>query len=229
MSALTPRDRVIFALDVEDEARARALVAALGPHVGTFKVGLELLMRGGMELAARLTEGAPLFIDAKLHDVPATVSRSVRQIVRSGAPVRYVTVHGAVREAVTAADSKAGVLLVTVLTSVDPASLGGPEALTARVVERALAAKREGAVGVVCAPTEARAVREAVGDAFEIITPGVRPAWAPVAGDDQKRTATAAEALRAGATRVVIGRPLRDAPDPCEAAARLCAELAAAE
>lgn len=220
---------MIFALDVEDEARARALVAALDPHVGTFKVGLELLMRGGMELAARVTDGAALFIDAKLHDVPATVSRSVKQIVRSGAAVRYITVHEGVRDAVEAAEGRAGVLLVTVLTSVDPSAYGGPEGLRARVVERALAAQREGAVGVVCAATEARAVRAAVGDGFEVITPGVRPAWARVEHDDQRRVATAVEALREGASRVVIGRPLRDAPDPREAAARLVAELAQTE
>ena len=229
MEATLPRDRVIFALDVEDEARARSLVSRLAPHVGTFKVGLELLMRGGMDLAARLTDGAPLFIDAKLHDVPATVSRSVKQIVRSGSPVRYITVHDTVRDAVDAAEGRAGILLVTVLTSVDPAVYGGPERLTARVVERALAAQRDGAVGVVCAATEARAVRDAVGPGFEVVTPGVRPAWARVANDDQRRVATAAEAVRNGASRVVIGRPLRDAPDPGEAAARLVAELSEAE
>ncbi len=229
MERTAPRDRVIFALDVEDESRARALVAQLAPNVGTFKVGLELLMRGGMDLAARLTDGAPLFIDAKLHDVPATVSRSVRQIVRSGSPVRYITVHDAVRDAVEAADGRAGILLVTVLTSVDPGVYGGSEALTARVVERALSAQREGAVGVVCAATEARAVRDAVGPGFEVVTPGVRPAWARVANDDQRRVATAAESVRSGASRVVIGRPLRDAPDPAAAAARLVAELTETE
>ncbi len=227
--AMAPRDRVIFALDVEDEARAKALTAALAPSVGTFKVGLELLMRGGMELAARLTDGAPLFIDAKLHDVPATVQRSVRQIVRHGAPVRYITVHDTVREAVEAAEGRAGVLLVTVLTSLDAARWGGPERLTAHVVARALEAQREGAAGVVCAATEAAAVRAAVGEGFDVVTPGVRPAWAAVAGDDQKRTATAVEAVRAGATRVVIGRPLRDAPDPAEAARRLVDELRTVE
>ena len=86
------RDRLIFALDVEDEARARALAAALRPSVGTFKIGLELLMRGGMELARRLTDGSALFIDAKLHDVPATVSRAVAQIVDAGVPERFITV-----------------------------------------------------------------------------------------------------------------------------------------
>lgn len=229
MAPIDPRDRVIFALDVEDEARARALVTALRPAVGTFKVGLELLMRGGGELAARVADGAPLFVDAKLHDVPATVARAARQVVRTVPAVRYLTVHGAVREAADAVEGRAGILLVTVLTSVDPADFGGAAALTAHVVARAERAAREGAAGVVCAPTEAAAVRAALGDAVEVITPGVRPAWAAVNGDDQRRVATAAEAIRAGASRVVVGRPLRDAPDPAAAAARLLAEIAGAE
>lgn len=229
MVSMAPRDRLIFALDVEDEARARALVATLAPFVGTFKVGLELLMRGGTVLAAHLTDGAPLFVDAKLHDVPVTVARAARQVVRAGFPVRFLTVHNAVREAVDAVEGKAGVLLVTVLTSVDPGELGGSEALTARVVERARMAACAGAAGVVCAPTEAQAVRAAVGEGLEVITPGVRPSWATVTGDDQRRVATVAAALRAGATRVVVGRPLRDAPDPRAAAQRLLAEMAAVE
>ena len=228
MNTISPQDRVIFALDVEDEARARALSTALKPHVGTFKVGLELLMRGGVELAARVTDGAPVFIDAKLHDVPATVRRAVRQIVRSGVTARFITVHEGVRHAVEAADGRAGILLVTVLTSVEASVYGGPEALTRHVVARARMARDEGACGVVCAATEAQAVRDALGEGFAVVTPGVRPAWATVAGDDQRRTATAAEALRAGASHIVIGRPLRDAPDPVEAARKLVEEIASA-
>lgn len=226
---MTPRDRVIFALDVDDETRARALVTTLRPYVGTFKIGLELLLRGGMDLAARITDGSALFIDAKLHDVPATVSRAARQVVRGDVPVRYLTVHEGVREAVEATRGRAGVLVVTVLTSVDASALGGAEALEAHVIARARMAERDGAVGVVCAPTEAARVRAVTAAGFDIVTPGVRPAWASVAGDDQRRTATAAEALRAGATRVVIGRPLRDAPDPAEAALRLLDEIATVE
>ncbi len=218
-------DRVIFAVDVASEDRARSLIAALGPYVGTFKLGLELLLRGGMDLVARVAAGAPVFVDAKLHDVPATVGRSVRQIVGGPNPVRFITVHGAVSAAVEAAEGQAGILLVTVLTSEDPALHGGPEALRDRVVARAVAAMELGAAGVVCAPTEAQAVRHAIGPEGVIVTPGVRPAWAAVAGDDQRRTATPAEALAAGASMVVIGRPLRDAPDPVEAARRLLAEI----
>jgi orotidine-5'-phosphate decarboxylase len=186
---------------------------------------LELLMRGGINLAVRLCAQTPVFIDAKLHDVPATVSRSVRRIVGAGVAVRYITVHNAVSEAVKATEGHAGILLVTVLTSVEASVLGGHEKLTAQVVERARMAVQEGAVGVVCAPSEAAAVRAVVPLGFEVVTPGVRPAWAHVAHDDQKRTATAVEALRAGASRVVVGRPLRDAPNPAEAAAKLVEEI----
>lgn len=223
-----PEDALIFALDVEDEARARALVAALRPHVGTFKVGLELLLRGGMDLASRIADGASLFIDAKLHDVPATVSRAVLRVVESGVPVRFITVHEPVRAAVEAAAGRATILRVTALTSIDPARMGGPDALTRYVVERAVEARDEGAGGVVCSPNEARAVRAAVGAGTVIVTPGVRPAWAEVKGDDQRRTATVGEAIAAGADHIVVGRPIRDAKDPVEAARRVVAEVAAA-
>lgn len=220
------RESLIFALDVDDEARARALVTELGPYVGTFKVGLELLMRGGIPLLDRILDGAEVFVDAKLHDVPATVTRAMRQIVASKNRVRFVTVHNAVRDAVRAADGRAGVLLVSVLTSVDASVFGGPDALTARVVERAREAVSEGAVGLVCSPNEARAVRAVVPEGFAIVTPGVRPAWAQVAGDDQKRTATVAEAIAAGASHVVVGRPIRDAKSPSDAAKRVIDEIA---
>lgn len=223
-----PEDRLIFALDVEDEARAKALVAKLRPHVGTFKVGLELLCRGGMDLAARIADGGALFVDAKLHDVPATVARAVRRIVEHGVPVRFITVHDAVFDAVSASHGRAGILLVSVLTSVDPDRLGGRDALVARVVERAHVARREGATGIVCAASELEAVRDAVGDDLALVVPGVRPTWAAVEGDDQRRVTTVGDAIRAGATHLVVGRPIRDAKDPAEAARRIVAEIAEA-
>jgi len=228
MAVPDPSQRLIFALDVDDEDRARALVTSLRPHVGCFKVGLELLMRGGMELVARILDGSEVFVDAKLHDVPATVTRAVRQIVGGRVRARYITVHDGVAEAVAAAQGRAGILRVTVLTSVASDDAGGTEALTARVVARARAAQADGAVGVGCSPAEARAVRDAVGDSLDVVTPGVRPAWATVSGDDQRRTATAYEAIRAGASHVVVGRPIRDASDPAEAARRLVDEIAEA-
>jgi len=227
MSPPDARDRLIFALDVEDEARARTLVAALRPSVGTFKIGLELLLRGGMELARRITDGSSLFIDAKLHDVPATVSRAVAQIVDAGVPVRFITVHDPVDAAVRAAGGRAGILRITVLTSVSPASVGGDDALTRLVIARATEAHAQGAVGVVCSPRELVAVRAAV-PGLQCVTPGVRPTWASVAGDDQQRTATVTDAIRAGASHLVVGRPIRDASDPAAAAQRVVEEIASA-
>lgn len=227
MSSPDARDRLIFALDVEDEARARALVTALRPSVGTFKIGLELLLRGGMDLARRIADGSALFIDAKLHDVPATVSRAVAQIVDAGVPVRFITVHDPVDAAVRAAAGRAGILRITVLTSVAPASVGGDEALARLVVTRAAEAHAQGAVGVVCSPRELALVRAAV-PALQCVTPGVRPTWATVAGDDQQRTATVTDAILAGASHLVVGRPIRDAADPAAAARRVVEEIAGA-
>lgn len=226
-ATLRAEDRLIFALDVDDEDRARALVRRLRPHVGLFKMGLETLMAGGMARVARLAEGHPVFVDAKLHDVPATVARSVRQIVKGPNPVRYITVHNCVREAVEACEGRAAILRVTVLTSIEARDLGGQEALTARVLRRAEEAVRAGAEGVICAPAEVRAVRAALGRDVTVVTPGVRPAWAAVAGDDQARTASPEEAVRAGADRVVVGRPIRDAERPEEAARRIVEALSA--
>ncbi len=223
-----PTDRLIFALDVDDEARARNLVTVLRPEVGTFKVGLELLLRGGMELVTRILEGAEVFIDAKIHDVPMTVTRAVRQVIAGGVRVKYITVHDGVPEAVAAAQGRAGVLLVTVLTSVSPECESHLDELTERVVARAVMAQRDGAVGVVCSPREAQRVRAAVGSGFAVVTPAVRPAWAVVPGDDQKRTATVEEAIRAGASHVVVGRPIRDATSPKDAARRVVDEIAEA-
>lgn len=228
MRESTPRERLIFALDVEDEARARELVQKLRPYVGTFKFGLELLLRGGIDLVERVADGAEVFIDAKLHDVPATVSRAVARVLDGRVSVRFITVHDPTRCAVEAARGRATVLRVTTLTSIDPAALGGAEAVTRLVVARALEAQRDGAGGVVCSPREARAVREALetlGRETVVVTPGVRPAWASVDNDDQRRTATVTEALREGADHVVIGRPIRDARDPVEAAKRVLDEI----
>ncbi len=220
------RDRLVFALDVADEDRARALVTELRDSVGTFKVGLELLLRGGMELARRITDGSALFIDAKLHDVPATVERATAQIVGAGLPVRFITVHEPVSAAVRGAAGRAGILRVTVLTS-QPADARGEAALTETVVARAVEAQRDGAAGIVCSPRELRAVR-AVLPSFPCVTPGVRPAWASVDGDDQRRTATASEAIRDGASCIVVGRPIRDARVPRDAARRVLEEIAEA-
>jgi orotidine-5'-phosphate decarboxylase len=238
---LTPleaaRERLIVALDVPEADAALALVKALAPTVGYFKVGLELFGSAGPELVRQMVaRDARVFLDLKLHDIPATVARSVTVLGRLG--VSLVTVHAAggpemMRQAVTAAaaaDRPPGVLAVTALTSLDDEDLravGISLSPADLVLHRAQLAARCGVAGVVSSVPEAAAVRAVVADDFLIVTPGIRPAGAAVG--DQKRVGTPARAITAGASHLVVGRPIRDAPDPVQAARDLVAEMAAAQ
>jgi orotidine-5'-phosphate decarboxylase len=234
---LTPRERVLAALDVHSLDEALALVGKLQPHVGGFKVGLELCTAEG---APRVVEavaaaGGAVFLDLKLHDIPNTVAGAVRSVCALGPAVRMLTLHAsggaamlrAAAEAAAAAPHRPLLLGVTVLTSVDGAALrdelGVAAPLEQQVIHLARLAQAAGLDGVVASPHEAAAVRAACGPGLLIVTPGVRPAWA--AAGDQRRVLTPAEALRAGADYLVVGRPLTAAPDPAAAAARLADEL----
>jgi orotidine-5'-phosphate decarboxylase len=182
---------------------------------------------------------AGVFLDLKLHDIPATVSRAMAGIVELG--VKLVTVHCGenarmLAAAVAASGGRVGVLGITVLTSVsakDLAAAGFREDLTADlsrlVLKRAEMAKAAGCVGVVCSGLEVRAIKAVLGRDFLAVTPGIRPAWAAGKMDDQRRVATPADALKAGSDYLVIGRPIRDAKDPRAAALRIADEIAAAE
>jgi orotidine-5'-phosphate decarboxylase len=240
MTAQTPfavaRERLIVALDVPEPEAALALAEALAPVVGYFKVGLELFGAAGPDLVrALVARRARVFLDLKLHDIPATVGRSVAVLGRLG--VSLLTVHAAggpemLRQAVAAAaaaDSSPGVLAVTALTSLDAADLRavGIELSPAElVVRRARLAADCGVAGVVSSVQEAAAVRAVVAPGFHVVTPGIRPAGAAVG--DQKRVGTPAAAIAAGASHLVVGRPIRDAPDPVAAARALVDEVAAA-
>ncbi len=213
------RDRLIFALDVPEPKEADGWVGRLAPWFGMFKVGLELFTAGGPDVVRRVVDRAHagVFLDLKLHDIPTTVERAARAASRLG--IRMLTVHvGGGRPMVEAAVQGAGaevcVLGVTRLTS-SAASTGG-------VVELARVARESGCGGVVCAGTEARAVREAVGPETVIVCPGVRPAGTE--RGDQVRIVTPAEALRAGASHLVVGRPVRDANDPESVARQILEE-----
>ncbi len=226
------RDRLIVALDVPTPADATRLVAVLGDAVGFYKIGLELAYGGGLALAERLVgEGKQVFIDLKLHDIPATVERAAANLTRLGAT--FLTVHAFPQ---TMAAAKAGVaggglavLGVTVLTSVDDADLAaagyalGVRNLVARRTEQAVAA---GIDGLILSAAEVEATRRRVDPAFRLVTPGIRPAGA--ASGDQKRVMTPAAALRAGADHLVVGRPITRAPDPRAAARAILAEMAGA-
>ncbi|TRO96353.1 orotidine-5'-phosphate decarboxylase [Glycocaulis profundi] len=222
--------RLIAALDLPAIADAEAMTARLGDAVSHYKIGLQLLPVGGMALAAALkSRGHEVFLDFKLHDIPATVEKATRSITGAGADL--LTVHAeppvmrAAHEGRKGSDLK--LLGVTVLTAYDDAMLAemgyamGARELVMRRVGQALDC---GMDGVVASPQEAAEIRARYGDGFLIVTPGVRPAGADMG--DQKRVATPAEALKAGASHLVVGRPITAAPDPRAAALEIAGEMA---
>jgi len=217
------RERLMLALDVPDPQTARRLVADLGDSVVFYKIGLELFLSGGyFELADWLRErGKRVFADLKLFDVPQTVGAAVRQLVRRD--IDFVTVHGndeILRAAREAGGDRPGILAVTVLTSLDRADmedLGFRTDVSAVVVSRARRAEGIGCAGVIASGQEAARIRAVVSDGFRIVVPGIRPASAR-GSDDQKRTVDVEEAFEAGADYIVVGRPIRNASDPAEAA-----------
>ena len=210
------------------------MARSLNGHVGWFKVGLELFISAGPPVLDRLRDLAPetkIFLDLKLHDIPATVGLAAASAARLGPEMLTVHAQGGL-EMMRAAVERAGaalVLAVTVLTSLDPAAWEGlnPEYKAPGALVRFLAGRAEaaGCGGLVASGLEVRILKAAFPE-MKLVVPGLRPAWARVDGDDQKRTATPRETVRDGADYLVIGRPIRDAPDPVEAADRLAAELA---
>ena len=226
------RDRLIVALDVESVDAARALVATLGDAVSFYKIGMELAYAGGLDLAAELKRGGKrVFLDLKLHDIGATVERATRQIARLG--VDFLTIH-AFPQTMQAAKAGAGasplrLLAVTVMTSYDDADLqeaGYALGVTELVTQRAVQARSAGIDGLILSPLELVPIRALVGPDMLLVTPGVRPAGADAG--DQKRIMTPAQAVRAGADHLVVGRPITRSPDPRSAAERIVAEIAGA-
>lgn len=228
--------RIVFPLDVGTEVEARALAARVAEGVGVLKVGLELFVAEGPRVLRIGEEHArPIFLDLKLHDIPETVERAVASAAAHG--VRYLTVHASggpamLRRAAERAERESGgrlqLLAVTVLTSMsddDLRATGVPSIAREQVERLAKLAWNEGVRGFVCSPLEVAMLRAALPDAT-LVVPGVRPAGA--SAGDQKRIATPAETIRAGADLLVIGRPIRDAADPRAAAAAIADEIARA-
>ncbi|WP_312167273.1 orotidine-5'-phosphate decarboxylase [Phenylobacterium sp.] len=223
--------RLIVPLDVPTVAQARALVERVGEAVSFYKVGLELFAAGGgMALAQELkAQGKQVFLDWKLHDIGTTVQRSAAVLAQTGCD--FLTVHAepqVLKAAVEGrGDSNLKILGVTVLTSLTDADLvemGFQETARALVERRIRHAIAAGADGVIASPHEAELARELGGEDFLVVTPGVRPDWS--VKNDQARAATPADALRAGASHIVCGRPITAASDPREAALRVAAEMA---
>ena len=221
-NAADARDRLIFALDVPDADAARKLVAELGDAVTFYKVGLELMAAGGyFELVDwLLARNKKVFADLKLFDVPATVGRSTSLLATRG--VTFLTVHGnqGIMEAAAEAKGQLKILAVTVLTSLDRGDLddlGFACDVEALVLSRARRAFEAGCDGVVASGLELPAIRRAVDGRLLVVTPGIRPVENRPA-DDQKRVVTVEQAFGDGADYIVVGRPIRDAPEPRAAA-----------
>jgi orotidine-5'-phosphate decarboxylase len=228
----TADPRLIVPLDLPTRTAADAMVERLGEAISFYKIGLQLLAGGGMDLARDLKrQGHQVFLDWKLHDIGATVEKATAAVVAAEA-CDFLTVHAEPQVLAAAVRGRAGankvkILGVTVLTSLsedDLKAIGyglGVEALVERRIRQAIEA---GADGVVASPHEAALARRIAGPDFLVVTPGVRPAWA--AADDQARAATPAEALRAGASHLVCGRPITAASDPRASAEAIVAEIA---
>ena len=224
--------RLFVPLDVPTIDDARAMVAAIGGAVSFYKVGLELFASDGMTLARELkAQGKQIFLDWKLHDIGTTVQRAAAVLAGSGCD--FLTVHGEpqVMEAAVRGrgDSRLKVLAVTVLTSLSDADLlemGFNESARSLVERRIRHAIAAGCDGVIASPHEAALARALGGSDFLVVTPGVRPDWS--AKNDQARAATPLEALQAGASHIVCGRPITAANDPQSAALRVAAEMALA-
>ncbi|MDF2115906.1 orotidine-5'-phosphate decarboxylase [Roseiarcaceae bacterium H3SJ34-1] len=228
-SAISPRDRMIVALDLPSVKEARAMVDGLGDTVSFYKIGMELTYSGGLPLARELVrEGKKVFLDLKLHDIPNTVTRATAQVAELGAT--FLTVHAyqqTMRAAVAGlGGSKLRLLAVTVLTSYDDADLREAGfALSVRdlVIKRSLQARECGIDGIVLSAEEAEALRPIVGPDVLLVTPGIRPSGFELA--DQKRVMTPGRAIAAGVDYLVIGRPVTQAKDPKAAAEALLAEI----
>ena len=228
----TPAERLIVALDLPSVDEAEAVVSELGDAVGFYKIGFQLVIAGGMTLAAELVAaGRRVFLDLKLLDIDNTVASAVESAVKRD--FTFLTIHAypkAMRAAVGArGDARLGLLGVTVLTSMDDADIaaaGYAVSLEELVDARVRDAVAAGMDGIVASAAEAAAIRRIVGPDRLIVTPGVRPRGD--APGDQKRVLTPAAAIKAGADYLVVGRPIVGAPDRHAAAARIIDEIASA-
>ncbi len=230
------RERLIVALDVASASEARSIAAAVGDTAGIYKIGKQLFTAEGPHLVRELVgSGRRVFLDLKFHDIPNTVAAVVREAAKLGVSMLSVHASGGARmlqEAVSAAAASRPsplVLAVTVLTSLTDEDLQ-QTGVSGRVVDQVLRlaalARAQGCGGVVASAQEARELRRELGTGFAIVTPGVRPVG--TAAGDQARVVTPAEALRAGATHIVVGRPITGARDPGAAARAIVEEIEAA-
>lgn len=231
------KDYIVFSLDVPSLKEAEQYVSLLSEYVGMFKVGLELFIKSGPEIIKTIKAlgTAKIFLDLKLHDIPATVSRAMESIVDLG--VEFATVHcgenkDMLEAAVAGSGGKVGVVGVTVLTSIsgediDTAGFRSEFSsdISRLVMNRAQMAMEAGCVGVVCSGLEAKMIKDNIGKDFITLTPGIRPFWEGMKEDDQRRITTPAQAIENGSDYLIIGRPIRDAKNPQKAAINIAEEI----
>ena len=231
------KDYIVFSLDVPSLKEAEQYVVLLSEYVGMFKVGLELFISSGPEIIKiiKAVGTAKIFLDLKLHDIPATVSRAMASI--ADLCVDFATVHCGenkemLKAAVAGSAGKTGIVGVTVLTSVsgeDIAAVGFRSEFSSDisrlVMNRAQMAMDAGCAGVVCSGLEVKMIKEKFGKDFVALTPGIRPSWEGMNKNDQQRITTPAQAIKNGSDYLIIGRPIRDAKNPKEAAINIAKEI----
>jgi len=236
---LTTKERLVLALDVDNFKKAEELVSKLNNYVGVFKIGSQLFTAEGAKVVNMLNErGGKVFLDLKFHDIPNTVARAAEVATKSGVYIFNVHTSGGYEMMKAAAEAsekislalgvrKPLILGVTLLTSINQEILekeiGIKKRLEEQVVHLAKLAKAAGLDGVVASPREIKEIRKACGENFVILTPGIRPAGK--SSDDQKRIMTPREAIKLGADFLVIGRPIRNAFNPVEAAKEILKEM----
>ncbi len=231
------KDYIVFPLDFANVKDAKEYVKLLEGKVGVFKIGLELFIDQGpsvVEMVKNLSS-ARIFLDLKLHDISATVQRAMERVVDLG--VDFITVHcsssmAMLEKAVKGGQGQTQILGVTLLTDNDADTLQAsgfkdefvkePDAL---VMKRAEMAFESGCKGVVCSGREVKAIKQTFGKSFLAVTPGIRPEWSLLENDDQKRVTTPGQAISLGSDLLVIGRPVRDAKDPAQAAQKVIKEI----
>jgi orotidine-5'-phosphate decarboxylase len=229
-------ERIILPLDFESLAEVMPLIKALKDHVGLFKIGLTLFLKEGFDVIRRIHEiagGQKIFFDMKFHDTPWQVAGASAALMSGSVGVRFVTVHTIEgetmpRAVVGAMRNGTKVLGITVLTSLsekEAKQLGYATSVQDRVIALSTIAKNSGCAGVVCSGHEAKAVKKKTGSGFIVVTPGIRPSWANVDNDDQRRVMTPAEAVQNGADYVVVGRPIFKSKDPVGAAKKIAEEM----
>jgi orotidine-5'-phosphate decarboxylase len=235
---MEPKDRILIALDVDSAEKALALAGELKDYVGGYKIGKELFTSAGPELVRLISKHSKVFLDLKYHDIPNTVAGAAKAAANLGVYMFNVHASGgyemmkAAADAVKQASEESGikrplVIAVTILTSINQEILNSELNIQGevkdQVIHLAKLAKKAGLDGVVASAKETKLIREACGDDFIIVTPGIRPLWA--AKGDQKRVVTPKDAVADGSDYIVIGRAITDQPDRVEAAKRILEEI----